>query len=81
MLTQDENNIVHNAELNSLVNQGIVELAKELGGEVTSSTISTDADGFGDLPSDILQIYRLEYDGVRMSRITYEEFAELEESS
>jgi hypothetical protein len=80
-MMQKENNIGHNAELNSLINQGMVDLSKELGGEVTSATITTDADGFGDLPADILEIYRMEYEGARMSRITYEEFAELEETS
>jgi len=80
MLTADQSAMVQDAEMNAVINHGRTELAKKLGGVVTSATLSTDADGFADLPSDIIQIDRMEYAGARMGRISYDQIRELEDT-
>ncbi len=81
MLTPEQSGLLTDLEINSIINQGLAEMAKEVGGENTSATLTTDADGFATLPTDIIEIFRMEYDGTRMGRISFDEILELEEST
>jgi len=76
MLTPDENVLVADYELNSMIRQGLIELFTELGGELYEEDVTTDADGYGDLTdltNELLRIVRVELDGVRVNRISLDE--------
>ncbi len=80
-LTPEENQRIGSTDITNITDMGLQELGRILGGEVTSSDVAVDASGFAALPALTIRIFRVEYGGVRMSRISYDEFAELVESS
>ncbi len=74
MMTPAESVPFGSLNMYSIINQGIVELSKKLGGVYKESTLnmSTNGDGTVDLPEDLLNIDRFEKDDVRMTRINFE---------
>ena len=56
-------------DIMDIINRGIVELHRELGGQMTSSAIVTDADGLATLPSDCIRLHRVVYNDVRAKQI------------
>ena len=82
-MTPEQNEMLTDPEINSMINQGIVELSKELGGEMTTGSLNfaTLADGTVALPDDCLRIERVDNDGVRVARINMDEIPDLNDTT
>jgi len=74
-LTADESAAVADSEINAMVNASIIDMSRELGGQMKSSELdmTTNADGTVVLPTDVVKVVRVENDSVRMGRITLDE--------
>lgn len=63
---------ISDAEINSLANQGIRELCRDLGGVYADATVSTDADGFASLAALVepIRIVRVSYGDTKLEQMT-----------
>ena len=68
-LTKEQNVMVGNAEINSLINQSAKEFVRDLGGEEYTSDITTNSDGIATLPSGVVRLDRVVYDGTQLGKM------------
>ena len=82
MLSPEESVQFGDSEINSLINQAIIQMSRDVAGNETTASLNmaTNADGTVSLPTDCIKIRRVENSGVRMGRIGLDEIKDTDDT-
>ena len=82
LLTPEESAEISDIEVNAIINHGIVDMSRKIGGLYTTASLNmaTNADGTVSLPDGLLQIKEIRYSGERMGRIDVDRIQDLDDT-
>ena len=68
LLSPEQSTATGDVEMNAVINQGITELTRDLGGVMQDTDLTTDADGLATLPTALIRLKRVIYDGDQLGK-------------